>query len=269
MVQRRSTRDLMERFPLLIENGLVIHETLGDGNCLFRALSDQFYGGFERHLEVRRNVVKCMRAHPDDFKPFIPADSVKRNRSRRVAAAGHIDNEAAADAQLEHRFQDRLKKMSRPHEWGDHVELAAFAKAYKVDVTVWHNVYKTSLLAEDGKSAKRHLHLAFDETCSHWSSVRNVNGPFLGLPAINYGEEAKVNVAVATPDVSVSSSSSSSSAISTNKRGRDSCSDCEERPLGGKRRDGNPTKKMSWQRKKLLELAATPFHGGSSNALPA
>ncbi|KAJ8060471.1 hypothetical protein OCU04_010794 [Sclerotinia nivalis] len=259
MAPRRSRRDPTEGFPLLIENGLVIHETPGDGNCLFRALSDQLYGDFERHLEIRRDVVEYMRAHPDYFKPFIPAGSIKRNPRRRVAAASHIDNKAAADAELEQCFQDRLKKMSRPHEWGDQPELAAFAKAYEVDVTVWHNAYKMPLLAEDGKPAKHHLHVAFDETYSHWSSVRNVNGPSSGLPAINYAEEAKVNVAVATPDVSKEvisndsvvaktlepntrgvlfgsnvSSSSSSSANSINKRRGDSGSDREERPRGAK-----------------------------------
>ncbi|CAD6448570.1 a0f93c4e-8b56-4bcd-8d4a-7867cbbd8793-CDS [Sclerotinia trifoliorum] len=256
MALRSSEGDPTDKFPLLIKNGLVIHKTLSDGNCLFRALSDQLYGDFERHLEVRRNVVGYMRAHPDDFKLFIPAGSIKKNPRRRVAAAGHIDNNAAADAELERCFQNRLEKMSRPCEWGDHVELAAFAKAYKVDVTVWHNVYKTSQPAEDGKSAKRHLHLAFDEPCSHWSSVRNVNGSSSGLPAINYGEEAKVDVAIAAKSLeinprgdsferSVSDSSSSSSATSRNKRRRDSGGDREGRPRGVKRRHGKLAKKMS------------------------
>jgi OTU domain-containing protein 5 len=41
-------------FPTLIEErGLCIKEVAGDGNCMFRALSDQLYGTELYHSEVK------------------------------------------------------------------------------------------------------------------------------------------------------------------------------------------------------------------------
>lgn len=36
--------------------GLKIKDVLGDGNCLFRALSDQLYGHEERHERIRQKM---------------------------------------------------------------------------------------------------------------------------------------------------------------------------------------------------------------------
>ena len=69
--------------------GLTIKEVTGDGyasstlnnlrsfnlfyfrNCLFRAFGDQLFGSGDRHVQLRREVVEFMRAHPDDFAPFV------------------------------------------------------------------------------------------------------------------------------------------------------------------------------------------------------
>ena len=50
---------------------LALREIPGDGNCLFRAFSDQLYGEDARHAEIRADVVGYMRAHREDFEPFL------------------------------------------------------------------------------------------------------------------------------------------------------------------------------------------------------
>lgn len=53
-----------------------IIEMLGDGNCLFRAVSHQIYGSSEHHLVVR---VKCMQyiaQHKDYFHAFIVDEDI-------------------------------------------------------------------------------------------------------------------------------------------------------------------------------------------------
>jgi len=43
--------------------GYRISRVAGDGNCLFRSLSDQLYGTSDKHLEVRKSCVAYIRAH--------------------------------------------------------------------------------------------------------------------------------------------------------------------------------------------------------------
>jgi len=56
--------------------GLVLKEVEGDGNCLFRALSDQLFGHPEKHKQLRKEVVTYMRNHKEDFEPFHSDENV-------------------------------------------------------------------------------------------------------------------------------------------------------------------------------------------------
>ena len=42
-----------------------------DGNCLFRALSDQLYGSQSKHAELRREICDFIEAHKDDYAGFV------------------------------------------------------------------------------------------------------------------------------------------------------------------------------------------------------
>lgn len=45
-----------------------------DGNCLFRALSDQLYGHERRHLELRRRLVDFIDLERAFFEPFVAGE---------------------------------------------------------------------------------------------------------------------------------------------------------------------------------------------------
>ena len=47
----------------------------GDGNCQFRAISDQLYGDQSHHASVRAVVVAQMRARPDRYAAFVESPS--------------------------------------------------------------------------------------------------------------------------------------------------------------------------------------------------
>lgn len=51
--------------------GLRIVDMTGDGNCMFRAVSDQMEGTAEHHRRVRRQAVESLRAHREQFAPFL------------------------------------------------------------------------------------------------------------------------------------------------------------------------------------------------------
>lgn len=62
-----NTRLLEEQLRSL---GLYAAHTLGDGNCLFRALSDQFYGTPARHLQLRKDICDWIENHRQRYEPF-------------------------------------------------------------------------------------------------------------------------------------------------------------------------------------------------------
>ncbi|XP_025796767.1 uncharacterized protein LOC112876803 isoform X2 [Panicum hallii] len=91
----------------LVLYGLVELKVKGDGNCQFRALSDQFYRTPEHHRFVRQQVVKQLESHPEFYAGYVPMD-----------------------------YKEYLKKMPKSGEWGDHVTLQAAADSYGVKVFI-------------------------------------------------------------------------------------------------------------------------------------
>ncbi|XP_010112213.2 uncharacterized protein LOC21396225 isoform X1 [Morus notabilis] len=95
---------LLERLQLY---DLVERRVQGDGNCQFRALSDQLYRSAEHHGFVRQQIVEQLKGHPEMYEGYVPM-----------------------------AYVDYLKKMSKSGEWGDHVTLQAAADWYGVKVFV-------------------------------------------------------------------------------------------------------------------------------------
>ncbi|KAK8443608.1 hypothetical protein SEVIR_9G002800v4 [Setaria viridis] len=58
----------------LVLYGLVELKVNGDGNCQFRALSDQFYRTPEHHRFVRQQVLKQLELHPEFYAGYVPMD---------------------------------------------------------------------------------------------------------------------------------------------------------------------------------------------------
>ncbi|KDP44013.1 hypothetical protein JCGZ_05480 [Jatropha curcas] len=86
---------------------LVERKVQGDGNCQFRALSDQFYLTPEHHEFVRQEVVNQLKSYPETYEGYVPM-----------------------------AYGDYLEKMSKSGEWGDHVTLQAAADSYGVKIIV-------------------------------------------------------------------------------------------------------------------------------------
>ncbi|WOK94904.1 OTU domain-containing protein [Canna indica] len=95
---------LLDRLQLY---DLVERKVQGDGNCQFRALSDQLYRTPEHHEFVRQQVVEQLKSHPKIYEGYVPM-----------------------------AYDDYLKKLSRSGEWGDHVTLQAASDSYGVKIFV-------------------------------------------------------------------------------------------------------------------------------------
>ncbi|CAN0926928.1 OVARIAN TUMOR DOMAIN-containing deubiquitinating enzyme 10 [Linum grandiflorum] len=89
----------------------------GDGNCQFRALSDQLYGTPDCHKTVRKEIVKQLKSNPDMYEGYVPM-----------------------------KYREYLSNMSRSGEWGDHVTLQAAADSYAVKILVITSFKDTSTI---------------------------------------------------------------------------------------------------------------------------
>mmetsp|Transcript_23366 Transcript_23366/g.59917 ORF Transcript_23366/g.59917 Transcript_23366/m.59917 type:complete len:391 (-) Transcript_23366:303-1475(-) len=123
--------------------GLGVKETVGDGNCLFRAIADQIYGEDETHMELRARAVAYMRQRPDDFQPFIE------------------DDEA---------FGDYLERMAQDGQWAGHLELQALSLLLRANINV-HQAEQPVWVISNFPADAASLHLSY-HLGEHYNSVR-------------------------------------------------------------------------------------------------
>ncbi|WVQ85100.1 hypothetical protein IAT38_007264 [Cryptococcus sp. DSM 104549] len=93
--------------------GLALRDVQGDGNCLFRCLSDQVFGGEKRHSEIRKLVCDYLESHRETMEGFV-VPFMK-------------DGEG---------YDGYVKRMRQPKQFGSHIEIQAAARIFKRDVRV-------------------------------------------------------------------------------------------------------------------------------------
>jgi OTU domain-containing protein 3 len=129
-----------------------IVQMAADGNCLFRSLSDQFYGSAAQYKKVRSDVVQFMKKRNDTFAPFMEDD---------------ID------------FNTYCMLMAEDKKWGGQQEIIAASSLFACNVVI-HSFNSPMLeLKIDEKTQKRKpykgsvrtLHLCYRRG-NHYDSVR-------------------------------------------------------------------------------------------------
>ncbi|KAI8924579.1 hypothetical protein BC831DRAFT_389482, partial [Entophlyctis helioformis] len=151
----------------LADLGLAIKDMTGDGNCLFRALSDQIHGSPARHGQVRSAVCDQIAANADLYAPFIDDGSL----------ASHVAS------------------MRRDGTYGGNMEVVAAARMARVDIAV-HQAGLPVWVVESGTSGEGEgggrgtIHIAY-HSWEHYSSVRNADGPVDGPPCIRIVQQQK------------------------------------------------------------------------------
>lgn len=134
-----------------------------DGNCLFRAISDQLYGSERFHQDIRQRLVDFIAREKDIFAPFV---------------------------ELEGESMDAYcTRMRRSGEWGGNPELYAAAKSFNIHLVVHQGPLRRLRIENDDPSdptsqnkglppppAKpyRTLHLLFKD--EHYRSLRPKDG---------------------------------------------------------------------------------------------
>ena len=108
----------------LKRQGLEIKKMLGDGNCLFRAVSTQIYGDADWHADIRKHVVKYIKSERSYFGQFITED-----------------------------FDEYIAKMSREGCYGTNLEIQAIAEVYNRAVEVYGSIPSLSSSSSNASSA--------------------------------------------------------------------------------------------------------------------
>ncbi|TFK37508.1 hypothetical protein BDQ12DRAFT_143460 [Crucibulum laeve] len=183
----RLLSDPAENNQLLNEQlrslGLYAAPTVGDGNCLFRALSDQLHGTPSKHAQLRQEVCDWIERHQARYEPFV---------------------------EDERGLETHLRCMRENATYGGHMELSAFAHLTKRNVKVIQPglVYviewaaggdpSSSSTPERKVSSSRYddseeedeqdnqggtIYVAYHDW-EHFSSIRNLKGPHSGLPNV-------------------------------------------------------------------------------------
>ncbi|QIW99557.1 hypothetical protein AMS68_005075 [Peltaster fructicola] len=179
-----------DEFPLLSALGLYASDIRGDGNCLFNALSDQIFGDQTSHATIRARVIDYMRENASYYKQFIdvhPGGGIRRNPKRKNAGAYSTPANAVppSEADVDRVFDSHLQSMARGGTYGDNMEITAFSSAYGVDVKIYQRdfAYMVTGMSTDDK-ARPVAHIAY-HMWEHYSSIRNLEGPHKGLPAVS------------------------------------------------------------------------------------
>ncbi len=95
----------------LVAKGLKIKVVAGDGNCLFRAISDQVYGKEEYHGMIREHCMNYISVEKEYFSQYI---------------VGGMD-----------AFTDYVSAKRQNGEWGDDLEIEAMSEMYGRPIEIY------------------------------------------------------------------------------------------------------------------------------------
>ncbi|KAF3790435.1 OTU domain-containing protein [Nymphaea thermarum] len=126
---------LLERLNVY---GLCEVKVSGDGNCQFRALSDQMFRSPEHHKYVRKEIVKQLKEFRSLYEGYVPM-----------------------------KYKSYYKKMAKSGEWGDHVTLQAAADKFRAKICLLTSFRDTCFIeiGPQQQVPERELWLSF------WSEV--------------------------------------------------------------------------------------------------
>jgi len=160
--------------------GLYAANTVGDGNCLFRALSDQLYGTPNHHLQLRSEICDWIALHKARYEPFVEDDRGievhLRNMRTRGTYGGHLELSAFA------HLKRRNVKVIQPGlvyviEW-DCGESKSPSRESKR--SSWKGKSKESDTEEEDTWP---VYIAYHDW-EHFSSIRSLRGPHQGIPHV-------------------------------------------------------------------------------------
>ncbi|XP_062596832.1 uncharacterized protein LOC134258320 [Saccostrea cucullata] len=115
-------------------NHFEVHDVIHDGNCMFRALADQFM--INGRIGFTAESLRCTAIQYLKKKP-------------NKKGGDHIQSFLCTES-----WEDYLSRMSRSSEWGDHLILLAVVEAFNLEVIVY-NVFLDDIRRTEVKPESR------------------------------------------------------------------------------------------------------------------
>jgi hypothetical protein len=126
-----------------------IYEVVGDGNCMFRAVSLGITGTQNQHAIIRDYIVNHM------------LDDEQQQLMQRLFLKRHIQGDDANE-RLQRTYEDHLTNMQQLGTWGTEQEIIAAANLFDCSILCFSRY-------NDNQYCLQHFppHFATDPTCSH------------------------------------------------------------------------------------------------------
>lgn len=138
---------------------MTVKQTGGDGNCLFRSVSDQLYGTEDYYAQIRKFCMDYISYEKNFFQDYISED-----------------------------IDDYIEMKRKDGEWGDDVEIQALSEIYSrpIEIFVFDDV-PIRTFHEDNASEIEPLRLNYIGAC-HYNSIKYNDKINEGLLATEFGE---------------------------------------------------------------------------------
>ncbi len=140
----------------LLKLGYYIREVQGDGNCLFRSVSEQIEETQNNFEKYRKITTDYMEEHKEEFQPFIEDDIT---------------------------IDDYIKSMKEDKEWGGNLEIYALSMALHANFYVYihnHPMY----VVKNFDDPKKNIMLTYHDG-KHYNSLRKLEEKKEGEDYIN------------------------------------------------------------------------------------
>jgi OTU domain-containing protein 3 len=219
--------------------GLQLRDITGDGNCCFRALSDQMFGNEGQHFDFRKRVCQYIRQNRDEFEPFVAAliddeddDNDASNNNAGAKVKKFLSNNKKLDA-----FEKYIKNLEQAGTYADNGCLVAFARLYQVNINIhqlnmpiWTISCQDTTAINQKKTASinqalRELHLSYHNG-EHYSSIRPLGDNTQTPTNINFYQDAVTGQATTSKSSSSATKSGlkngSASSVSSRAKNSDS-----------------------------------------------
>ena len=142
-----NNNEIDEKIKKELENlGYHVVEVKGDGNCLFRSISEQIEGDENNYKHYRELSVDYILQNKDDFAPFLDEDEP---------------------------FDKYIEKMSKDAEWAGNLEIYALSMALEANFCIYlYN--QPCYVIKNWETPKYNIFLSYHNG-KHYNSFRKLN----------------------------------------------------------------------------------------------
>ena len=180
--ENRSDAENDEDFKSLVAQllplGLSLREVPGDGNCLFRAFSDQLHGEDARHAEIRADVVDYMRRNREDFEPFLVDETSFERHLQNLGNLPRSGTPKSTNTKMK-ICPSNIPVLSFAGDlgtYGGNDSIVAFSRLRGVTIVI-HQLNEPMWRVDGGgggaAAGQRELHISYHNG-DHYNSVRRI-----------------------------------------------------------------------------------------------